>query len=130
MRHLQEKFDQEELDPYTSLVKQYSSTKEAEGYTLKEDDWVCEYCKTINVIPKYTCKKCYRDNDLIKEMAYQKMMLERTQTRKVRDPAPYSYKPAYEAPTNTFKPANRFDYLKQKWTCRFCLDQRLSLEGF
>lgn len=57
MRELQEKFGKEEADPYTSLVKQYSESKQAQGYKLKEDDWICDHCNTINTIPIFKCKK-------------------------------------------------------------------------
>lgn len=59
MKELQAKFDKEEekLDPYNSLVKQYSSEKEAQGVKLGPDDWICEICDKINKIPEYKCEK-------------------------------------------------------------------------
>ena len=56
MRQLQAKFGDDD-DSYNTLVKQYSTEKEAQGYNLKEDDWVCEKCTKINQTPNYHCRK-------------------------------------------------------------------------
>jgi rubredoxin len=120
IKELQEKFDKEEVAPYSSLMKQYSSDKEAEGYKLDENDWVWEKCEHINKMPNYKCKKCYKENEMIKEIAFQKMMLDREEERKKGyQSRPYNYR-REESPVNHFRPADKYDYLKKKWECRKC----------
>lgn len=77
MRKLQEKFGREDSKDYKTLYKEYSTSKEAEGHKLDEDDWICEFWNSINRLPKYYCRKWCKDNELMKELFYQKKWAER-----------------------------------------------------
>lgn len=133
MKQLQEKFDREE-DSYSSLKKQYSSEKEAQGIKLREDDWIWELCQTINQIPKYRCSKCDKENEFIKEIAYQKRLMqdkqaeERYRTRK----RPYVYESTKDSepePATNFRRTDHLAYLKNKWKCRICRKEQSALSG-
>jgi len=121
MRQLQAKFGDDD-DSYNTLVKQYSTEKEAQGYNLKEDDWVCEKCTKINQMPNYHCRKWYSPNEIVKEMVYQKRIMS-DKTRSVRANRPYQYDQSTANDkdlTNSFKRKEHTDYLKEKWIWRHC----------
>ncbi|CAI2387383.1 unnamed protein product [Moneuplotes crassus] len=96
----------------------------------KDDEWQCEYCTKINTMSSYYCYNCLKDNEIIRELIYQKRYYKNRSPPKYESREVRPVRARRELNTdisneeselvNTFKPKERFNLLKDKWICRHC----------
>ncbi|CAI2387180.1 unnamed protein product [Moneuplotes crassus] len=123
------KEEEDDFD-YYSWARQLNQTTGNSGSNPRDDEWECEHCRMVNSIENYYCRKCFKDNDILKELYFQKKIYNRPDSLKYESRKPKPIKAdrgitgitstTDDRLTNTFKPRDRFNELKVKWTCRLC----------